>query len=157
MPFVDADTEIEKAAGMSIADIFARHGEADFRNGEARVIARLLEGGPQVLATGGGAVMNADTQAVVKVKGVSIWLNAEFDVLMRRINKRKSDRPMLQTADPAATLRQLLVEREPFYAQADLTVQSGEVPHDAIVGEIMKALAAFLSTPLERNGERDCT
>jgi shikimate kinase len=117
----------------------------------------LLEGGPQVLATGGGAVMNADTQAVVKVKGVSIWLNAEFDVLMRRINKRKSDRPMLQTADPAATLRQLLVEREPFYAQADLTVQSGEVPHDAIVGEIMKALAAFLSTPLERNGERDCT
>jgi shikimate kinase len=157
VPFVDADTEIEKAAGMSIADIFARHGEADFRNGEARVIARLLEGGPQVLATGGGAVMNADTQAVVKVKGVSIWLNAEFDVLMRRINKRKSDRPMLQTADPAATLRQLLVEREPFYAQADLTVQSGEVPHDAIVGEIMKALAAFLSTPLERNGERDCT
>jgi shikimate kinase len=157
VPFVDADTEIEKAAGMSIADIFARHGEADFRNGEARVIARLLEGGPQVLATGGGAVMNADTQAVVKVKGVSIWLNAEFDVLMRRINKRKSDRPMLQTADPAATLRQLLVEREPFYAQADLTVQSGEVPHDAIVGEIMKALAAFLSTPLERNGARDCT
>src|SRR5580698_10050096 len=89
IPFVDADAEIEKAAGMSIADIFGRHGEADFRSGEARVIARLLEGGPQVLATGGGAVMNADTRAAIKAKGVSIWLSAEFDVLMRRINKRK--------------------------------------------------------------------
>ncbi len=147
VPFVDADTEIEKAAGMSIADIFARHGEADFRSGEARVIARLLDGGPQVLATGGGAVMNADTRAAIKAKGVSIWLSAELDVLMRRINKRKNDRPMLQTADPAATLRELLVVREPFYAQADLTVQSREVPHDAIVAEIMAALAAFLNAP----------
>jgi shikimate kinase len=144
VPFVDADTEIEKAAGMSIADIFARHGEADFRNGEARVIARLLEGGPQVLATGGGAVMNADTRAAIKAKGVSIWLSADFDVLVRRINKRKNDRPMLMTADPAATLRQLLAEREPVYAQADITVQSREVPHDAIVAEIMRALANFL-------------
>ena len=147
VPFVDADTEIEKAAGMSIADIFARHGEVDFRSGEARVIARLLDGGPQVLATGGGAVMNADTRAAIKAKGVSIWLSAEFDVLMRRINKRKNDRPLLQTADPAATLRELLVAREPVYAQADLTVQSREVPHDAIVAEIMTALAAFLNAP----------
>jgi shikimate kinase len=147
VPFVDADSEIEKAAGMSIADIFARHGEADFRSGEARVIARLLDGGPQVLATGGGAVMNADTRAAIKAKGVSIWLSAEFDVLMRRINKRKNDRPMLQTADPAATLRELLVAREPVYAQADLTVQSREVPHDAIVAEIMTALATFLNAP----------
>jgi shikimate kinase len=147
IPFVDADTEIEKAAGMSIADIFARHGEADFRSGEARVIARLLDGGLQVLATGGGAVMNADTRAAIKAKAVSIWLSAEFDVLMRRINKRKNDRPMLQTADPAATLRELLVVREPFYAKADLTVQSREVPHDAIVSEIMTALAAFLNAP----------
>jgi shikimate kinase len=147
VPFVDADTEIEKAAGMSIADIFARHGEADFRSGEARVIARLLDGGPQVLATGGGAVMNADTRAAIKAKGVSIWLSAEFDVLMRRINKRKNDRPMLQTADPAATLRELLVAREPVYAQADLTVQSREVPHDAIVSEIMTVLAVFLNAP----------
>src|ERR1700691_5428348 len=146
VPFVDADTEIEKAAGMSIADIFARHGEADFRSGEARVIARLLDGGPQVLATGGGAVMNADTRAAIKAKGVSIWLSAEFDVLMRRINKRKNDRPMLQTADPAATLREMLVAREPVYAQADITVQSREVPHDAIVTDIMAALAAFLKT-----------
>jgi shikimate kinase len=146
VPFVDADAEIETAAGMSIADIFARHGEADFRSGEARVIARLLEGGPQVLATGGGAVMNAETRAAIKAKGVSIWLCADFDVLMRRINKRKNDRPMLMTADPAATLRQLLAEREPVYAQADITVQSREVPHDAIVGEIMRALADFLRT-----------
>src|SRR6204780_1037060 len=147
VPFVDADTEIEKAAGMGIADIFARHGEADFRSGEARVIARLLDGGPQVLATGGGAVMNADTRTAIKAKGVSIWLSAEFDVLMRRINKRKKDRPMLQPADPAATLRELLVAREPVYAQADITVQSREVPHDAIVSEIMTALSAFLSGP----------
>src|ERR1700731_819201 len=145
--FVDADTEIEKAACMSIADIFARHGEADFRSGEARVIARLLDGGPQVLATGGGAVMNPDTRAAIKAKGVSIWLSAEFEVLMRRINKRKNDRPLLQTADPAATLRELLVAREPVYAQADLTVQSREVPHDAIVAEIMTALATFLNAP----------
>jgi shikimate kinase len=147
VPFVDADSEIEKAACMSIADIFARNGEAYFRNGEARVIGRLLDGGPQVLATGGGAVMNADTRAAIKAKGVSIWLSAELDVLMRRINKRKDDRPMLQTADPAATLRELLVAREPVYAQADLTVQSREVPHDAIVAEIMTALAAFLNAP----------
>jgi shikimate kinase len=147
IPFVDADTEIEKAAGMSIPDIFARHGEADFRSGEARVIARLLDGGPQVLATGGGAVMNPDTRAAIKAKGVSIWLAAEFEVLMRRINKRKNDRPMLQTADPAATLRELLAEREPVYEQADIAVQSREGPHDAIVAEIMTALAAFLHAP----------
>src|SRR5580658_10761342 len=145
VPFVDADGEIEKAAGMSIADIFARHGEAYFRSGEARVIARLLEGGPQVLATGGGAIMNADTRAAIKSKGVSIWLSAEFDVLMRRINKRKNDRPLLQTSDPATTLRGLLEEREPVYALADLTVQSREVPHEAIVTEIMMAVAAFLN------------
>src|SRR5580692_9437119 len=138
VPFVDADAEIEKAAGMSITDIFARHGEADFRSGEARVIARLPDGGP---------VMNADTRAAIKAKGVSIWLSAELDVLMRRINKRKNDRPMLQTADPAATLRELLVAREPAYAQADLTVHSREVPHDAIVSEIMTALAVFLNAP----------
>jgi len=153
VPFVDADTEIEKAAGMSIADIFARHGEADFRSGEARVIARLLEGGPQVLATGGGAVMNADTRAAIKAKGVSIWLSAELDVLLRRINKRKNERPMLQTADPVATLRELLVVREPIYAQADLTVQSREVPHDAIVTEIITALAGFLHAPASSRAE----
>src|SRR5579863_79782 len=144
IPFVDADAEIERAAGMSIVDIFARHGEADFRSGEARVIARLLESGPQVLATGGGAVMNPDTRALIKAKGVSIWLSADFEVLMRRINKRKNERPLLQTADPAATLRALLAERDPVYAQADITVQSRDVAHDAIVAEIVAALLAFL-------------
>jgi shikimate kinase len=153
VPFVDADAEIETAAGTTIADIFTRHGEASFRSGEARVIARLLESGPQVLATGGGAVMNADTRAVIKAKGVSIWLNADVDVLMRRISKRKNDRPMLQTADPVATLRQLLAEREPVYAQSDLTVQSREAPHDAIVTEIISALTGFLNAlPSEGDG-----
>jgi shikimate kinase len=147
VPFVDADSEIETAAGgMAIADIFARHGEAAFRTLEARVIARLLEGGPQVLATGGGAVMNDDTRATIKAKGVSIWLSADVDVLMRRISKRRHERPMLHTDDPAATLRQLLADRAPVYAQADLTVQSREVPHEAIVSEIITALSVFLDT-----------
>jgi shikimate kinase len=144
IPFVDGDTEIEQAAGMSIADIFARHGEAAFRSGEARVIARLLNGGPQVLATGGGAVMNEVTRALIKERGVSIWLSAELDLLLRRISKRKAERPMLQTNDPAATLRDLLTTRQPIYAQADITVQSRDVPHDAIVTEIIEALTAFL-------------
>jgi shikimate kinase len=147
IPFTDADAEIEKAAGMSIADIFARHGEAAFRSGESRVIARLLDSGPQVLATGGGAVMNPETRALIKEKGVSVWLSAELDLLLRRISKRKAERPMLRTSDPAATLRELLAEREPIYAQADLTVQSREVPHDAVVAEIVGALTAFLASP----------
>ena len=144
IPFIDADSEIEKAAGMSIPEIFARHGEPYFRGGEARVIARLLESGPQVLATGGGAFMNPDTRALVKLKGVSVWLHADFDVLMRRTSKRRSDRPLLQTENPDETLRVLLAEREPTYALADLTVQSREVPHEAIVADVMTALAAYL-------------
>jgi shikimate kinase len=144
VPFVDADSEIEKAAGMTIPEIFARHGEAYFRSGEARVLARLLESGPQVLATGGGAFMNPDTRALVALKGVSVWLNADLDVLLRRTSKRRSDRPLLQTDDPAETLRALLAEREPTYALADLTVQSREVPHEAIVADVLTALAAHL-------------
>ena len=144
IPFVDADSEIEKAAGMTIPEIFARHGEAYFRSGEARVLARLLESGPQVLATGGGAFMNEDTRALIKLKGVSVWLHADFDVLLRRTSKRRSDRPLLQTEDPGETLRALLAEREPTYALADLTVQSREVPHEAIVADVMTALAAYL-------------
>lgn len=147
IPFVDADTEIETAAQMTIADIFARQGEDYFRNGEARVIARLLDGGPQVLATGGGAVMNAETRAAIKAKGVSIWLTADVDILMRRINKRRHERPMLQAEDPAARLRELMVEREPVYALSDLTVQSREAPHEAIVTEIVAALGDFLDAP----------
>jgi len=146
IPFVDADTEIEKAAGMAITDIFAIRGEAEFRAGEARVILRLLEGGPQVLATGGGAFINPDTRAAIAAKGISIWLKAEPDVLMKRI-KRRQDRPLLHTADPAATLRKLLDEREPVYALADLTVQSREVTHDRIVDEIVGAIAGRIGAP----------
>jgi shikimate kinase len=146
IPFVDADTEIEKAAGMAITDIFAIRGEAEFRAGEARVILRLLEGGPQVLATGGGAFINPDTRAAIAAKGISIWLKAEPDVLMKRI-KRRQDRPLLRTADPAATLRKLLDEREPVYALADLTVQSREVTHDRIVDEIVGAIAGRVGAP----------
>ena len=152
IPFVDADVEIEKAAGMSIPDIFASHGEPDFRAGEARVIARLLEGGPQVLATGGGAFMNADTRAAVGAKGISVWLKAEFDVLMRRI-KRRHDRPLLKTDDPAATLRELIDVRYPVYGLADLIVQSREVPHDKIVDEIAGALARRMGIAGERASE----
>jgi shikimate kinase len=143
IPFVDADIEIEKAAGMTIADIFALRGEAEFRSGEARVILRLLEGGPQVLSTGGGAFMNPDTRAAIAAKGISIWLNAELDVLMKRV-RRRHDRPLLKTDDPAATLRKLIEERYPTYALADLTVESRDVPHDRIVDEIIGALAARL-------------
>jgi len=153
IPFVDADAEIERAAGMSIADIFARHGEAAFRSGEARVIARLLNGGPQVLATGGGAVMNPATRALIQERGVSVWLSAEFDLLLRRISKRKVERPMLQTADPATTLRELLAEREPIYAQADLTVQSRDVPHDAVVAEMTERLADFLGAAVSERSQ----
>jgi shikimate kinase len=148
IPFVDADSEIEKAAGMTIPEIFARHGEAYFRSGEARVLARLLESGPQVLATGGGAFMNPDTRALVALKGVSVWLSADLEVLLRRTSKRRSDRPLLQTDDPAETLRALLAEREPTYALADLTVQSREVPHEAIVADVLTALAAHLNVAL---------
>jgi len=143
LDFVDADTEIEKAAGMSIPDIFATRGEPEFRAGEARVIARLLDTPRQVLATGGGAYLNADTRRAIAAKGVSIWLRAEFDVLMRRI-KRRHDRPLLHTDDPGATLRALIEQRYPTYALADLTVQSREVPHDKIVDEIVIALADHL-------------
>jgi shikimate kinase len=140
IPFVDADAEIEKAAQMTIPEIFAERGEAEFRAGEARVIARLLDGGPQVLATGGGAFMNPDTRALIGAKGIAIWLKAEFEVLMKRI-RRRHDRPLLKTDDPGATLRGLLAERDPIYALADITVQSREVPHDRIVDEIVGALA----------------
>jgi shikimate kinase len=143
IPFVDADAEIEKAAGMSISDIFVIRGEGEFRAGEARVVARLLEGGPQVLATGGGAFANPDIRAAIAAKGISIWLKAEFDVLMKRI-KRRHDRPLLKTEDPGATLRKLMQERDPIYALADLTVQSRDVLHDKIVDEIVSALAGQL-------------
>src|SRR5215813_1761679 len=128
IPFVDADTEIESAAGMTITEIFESKGEPYFRAGEARVIARLLENGPQVLATGGGAFMSVDTRALVRDRGVSVWLKAEPELLLRRI-KRRNDRPLLKTEDPAARLKQLIEERYPIYAESEVTVHSREVPH----------------------------
>lgn len=153
LPFVDADTEIEAAAGMTIPEIFAAHGEGAFRSGEARVIARLLDAGPQVLATGGGAFMNADTRAAIREKAVSVWLKADLDVLMRRV-KRRSDRPLLKTADPAATLKALMAEREPVYAEADLIVASRDAPHALVVEDIVAGLQQFFRTPIRHPRER---
>jgi shikimate kinase len=143
IPFVDADAEIEEAASMSIADIFAVHGEPYFRAGEARVIARLLEHGPQVLATGGGAFMNAQTRTTIRGKAVSVWLKADLDVLTRRL-RRRNDRPLLKTEDPIETLSKLLVVRDPIYAEADVTVISRDVTHDVIVDEIVAAVCGKL-------------
>jgi shikimate kinase len=143
LPFVDADAEIELAAGMPITDIFDHHGEAYFRSGEARVIARLLDQGRQVLATGGGAFMNPGTRALIAGKGISVWLRAEPDILLRRI-KRRSDRPLLRTTDPEATLKRLIEERYPIYTEADVTIHSRDVPHEIIVDEIIGAIAARL-------------
>jgi shikimate kinase len=140
LPFIDADDEIERAAGRSIADIFAEHGEAHFRDGERKVIQRLLCSGPQVLATGGGAFMNADTRANIRQSAISIWLKAELAVLMRRVAKR-DNRPLLKLKDPEAVMRQLMESRYPIYAEADLAVDSREVAHDVIVGEIVHMLA----------------
>jgi shikimate kinase len=143
IPFVDADVEIEQAADMSIADIFAAHGEPYFRSGEARVIARLLEHGPQVLATGGGAFMSVQTRANIRDKGISVWLKAEIDVLTRRL-RRRHDRPLLKTPDPVATLTNLLAERDPIYGEADITVLSRDISHDVIVDEIVAAVGGKL-------------
>lgn len=146
LPFVDADTEIEAAAGMTIPEIFEVHGEPHFRDGEARVIARLLEAGPAVLATGGGSFMREETRRRIGEKAVSIWLRADPDVIMRRV-KRRADRPLLQTVDPAATVSRLISEREPTYQHADITISSREVPHDKIVDECLDALHAKLINP----------
>jgi shikimate kinase len=141
LPFVDADDEIERAAGKTIPEIFEAHGEAYFRDGERKVIARLLKSGPQVLATGGGAWMAAETRERAAEDGVSIWLRAELGILMRRV-ARRDNRPLLKTVDPEARMRALMTERYPIYAEADVTVDSREVPHDVIVDEIVRALMA---------------
>ncbi len=143
IPFSDADAEIEQAAGMSVADIFEAHGEPSFRSGEARVIARLLENGPQVLATGGGSFMNPETRARIHEKGVSVWLKADVEVLLRRV-RRRNDRPLLRSDDPAMTLANLLAAREPIYSEANLTVVSRDVPHELIVEEILSLLCGNL-------------
>ncbi len=142
--FIDADLEIEVAADQPIAEIFAEHGEAYFRQGERRVIARLLQSGPQVLATGGGAYMDEETRAAITESGISVWLRAELSVLMKRV-KRRNDRPLLNTDDPESIMRKLMQERYPIYAEADLTVDTRDTPHDTIVDEIIDLLAKRLA------------
>jgi shikimate kinase len=142
--FVDADTEIESAAGMTIPEIFAKHGEPYFRAGEARVIARLLDNGPQVLATGGGSIMDQKTRDLIHIKGVSVWLKADIDVLVKR-TKRRNDRPLVDR------MKDLLPLREPIYALSDIIVESRDEPHENIVEDIIvrlpRALSAARETP----------
>lgn len=141
--FVDSDEEIETAAGMSIEDIFASHGEADFRAGEARVIARLLKDQDIVLGTGGGAFVNPETRALVKAEAVSVFIRAEFELLFARVSRR-SNRPLLKTPNPRETLRKLIEIRYPIYAEADVTVVSTDVPQDQVAAEVIDALLAHL-------------
>lgn len=144
LPFVDADHEIEtRHGGMTISEIFATHGEPYFREGEAKVIAALLDGGAQVLATGGGAFLREDTRARIREKAVSVWLKADGPTVLRRV-KRRSDRPLLQTEDPAATIERLISARDPFYGLADIAIVSREVPHEKVVDECIEALHAYL-------------
>lgn len=142
LPFIDADHEIETAAGKSIPEIFADHGEAYFREGERRVIGRLLESGAQVLATGGGAFMNDETRQGIATHGVSVWLRAELPLLMKRVMKR-ADRPLLQQDDPEQVMQRLMDLRYPVYATADVTIESRDVQHTQMVTEVIKALAKW--------------
>ena len=141
LPFVDADEEIETAAGKSIKEIFADHGEAYFRDGERKVIARLLASGPQVLATGGGAMMHEETRANIRSTGISVWVKADLPVLVRRVLKR-SNRPLFEGRDAETVMKELMDERYPIFATADIVVESRDVPHDLIVSEIIDVLAA---------------
>jgi shikimate kinase len=147
--FVDSDEEVEKAAGMTIEDIFAAHGEADFRAGEVRVIARLLKDRDLVLGTGGGAFMNPETRALVKASAVSVWIKADFDLLFQRV-QRRSNRPLLKTANPRQTLKELIDKRYPTYAEADVTIVSKDVPQDQVATEVIEAVLAHL-----RGGEHE--
>jgi shikimate kinase len=141
--FADSDEEVEKAAGMTIEDIFAAHGEADFRAGEARVIARLLKDRDLVLGTGGGAFMNAETRGLVQAEAISVWIKADFDLLFQRV-QRRSNRPLLKTANPRETLQGLIDKRYPVYAEAHVTVTSTDVPQDQVATQVIEALLAHL-------------
>lgn len=142
IPFVDADHEIEAAAGKSIKEIFADHGEPYFREGERRVIQRLIGNGAQVLATGGGAWMNDETRQRIQEHGISVWLRASLPILMKRVSKRQ-DRPLLQADDPEAVMRGLIDKRYPVYGLADVTVDSRDVQHGQMVNDVIRALAQW--------------
>ncbi len=143
LPFRDADAEVETAAGRSISEIFAALGEPAFRDGERRVIVRLLEGPPHVLATGGGAFMNDETRAFIKARAVSVWLKADLEVLARRLG-RKDSRPLLAGKDPIDVLRMQAETRYPVYAEADIVVQTGDTAHHVTVNQVIEALSARL-------------
>jgi shikimate kinase len=142
LAFVDADAEIEQAAGKSVQDIFRDHGEASFREGERRVIARLLESGPQVLATGGGAFMNEETRNNISSRGIAVWLRADIELLMKRV-RRRDNRPLLKTDNPEDVMQTLIDQRYPVYGRADIIVESRDVPHSSIVSDVIRALAAY--------------
>ncbi|KFC66045.1 Shikimate kinase [Devosia sp. LC5] len=141
--FLDSDEEIEKAAQMSIPEIFEQRGEAEFRAGEARVIARVLKDPDIVLATGGGAFVSPETRALVNAEAISIWLKAEADILFERVSRR-SNRPLLKTANPRQALEKLIAERYPIYADAHVTVLSRDVPQDVVAGDVIEAVLAHL-------------
>ena len=141
--FLDSDEEIEKAAQMTIPEIFEQRGEPEFRAGETRVIARVLKERGVVLATGGGAFVNTETRALVKAEAISVWLKAEADILFERVSRR-GNRPLLKTADPRATLEKLIEDRYPIYAEADVTVISRDVPQDVVAGDVVDAVLAYL-------------
>jgi shikimate kinase len=143
LSFVDADDEIERAAGCSIAEFFEKYGEADFRAGERRVIARLLDEPPHVLSTGGGAYIDADTRALMRAKAVTVWLRAELDVLFDRV-RRRGHRPLLRQGDPKEVLGRLMTQRYPIYAEADIIVDSTAQPADRTTEQVIDALRAFL-------------
>lgn len=143
LPFVDADTEIEEAAKQTIAEIFETYGEDEFRRAEEKVIERILGGGPQVLATGGGAYMNANTRANIASKGISLWLSADLDLLMARVS-RKSTRPLLQQPDPRGVMEKLMEQRYPIYGQADIEVQSRDVTKDEMASAVIEAFAQHM-------------
>jgi shikimate kinase len=143
LKFVDADAEIEKAAGCSIADFFELHGEPAFRDGERRVVARLLRDPPHVLATGGGAFMDPETRRHIRERGISVWLRADIELLLARVSRR-DDRPLLKAGDKRDVLARLIKERYPVYAEADIVVDSEDVPHDRMVEKIVAALDQFL-------------
>ena len=149
LAFVDADHEVERAAGCSIAEIFARHGEANFRDGERRVIARLLDNPVHVLATGGGAFMDPRTRALIGERAISIWLRADLDLLLRRV-ARRNDRPLLQVAEPRQKLAELMTQRHPIYAEADIAVDSADGPPDVTLERVVEALESFLANGPER-------
>ena len=144
VPFVDADEAIEQAAGKSIKEIFDDHGETYFRDGERRVIARLLRSAPQVLATGGGAYMNAETRAAIADAGIAVWLKAELPLLMRRVLKR-SNRPLLQSSNPEEVMRGFMTTRYPIYAEAPVVVDSRDLPHDAMALRVIDALHDYMT------------